>query len=87
MSYEVAFEKGTLRFDGETVTFTAADGDIKPVTTSGDTGINREIAYYVDILASNKPNTENPPEQTVRTMFLLEKCFESGENGGITLEV
>ena len=86
MSYAVEFEKGTLRFDGEAVTFTA-DGITQDVAMPGADGITTEIEYFIDILANNKPNAENPPEQTVNTMYLLEKCFESGENGGITLEV
>ena len=87
MSYTAEFEKGTLRFDGETVSFIAADGSVQSVPLTEEDGIMGEIAYYVDILNSGKPNTYNPPEQTVRTMFLMEKCFESGENGGTTLEV
>ena len=87
MSYKIRFEKGTLEFDGQAVTFTDNSGNIEQISLPEYDGIVGEIGYYLRVLSENLPNDLNPSRQSAYTIYLLEQCFNSAEQNEKTIEV
>ena len=48
--------------------------------------ITEEIRYFTGILENSSQNCKNPPEDSVQTIYTLEKQFESAENNGMLIE-
>lgn len=87
MSYTVEFEQGTLCFDGESVYFIDNSKVRENIELSDQSGIVEEIGYFTRLLIEGEDNDRNPPEQSAYTIYMLEKCFESNEQGGIKLNL
>ena len=48
--------------------------------------IQLEIEFFVDLLLNDKKNTVNHPDNSKKTIELIEKICYSAENGGIWVE-
>jgi len=86
-SYQVDFENGSLVYDGKDVTFTDKDGTVQAVDVTGLDGVVAEIGHFAQVLLGNIENTKCPATESAHAIYLLEKCFESAENGEVILEV
>ena len=45
-----------------------------------------EIEYLAKIFNENLDNDRNPPQESAKTIYALEKLFESAEAGGKVLD-
>ncbi len=45
-------------------------------------GVMGEIKYIVDMLDKKESNSKNPPTESAKTVYALEKLYESADNGG-----
>ncbi|MBQ7897623.1 MAG: Gfo/Idh/MocA family oxidoreductase [Clostridia bacterium] len=82
----VNFEEGALYCDEEGIVHLYADDHsevVLPVESKGE--FYEEIKYYIDVILNNKDNTVNPPEESCRTLELIEKIEESAANGGMII--
>lgn len=82
----VNFEEGALCCDAQGTVHLYADDHsevVLPVESKGE--FYEEIKYYVDLILNNKDNTKNPPEESCRTLELIEKIEESAANDGAVI--
>ncbi len=85
-NYRVEFEQGILTYTNDKVIFTNADGKGEEIALPDRDGIMGEIEYLAEIFDKNLENHRNPPEESAKTIYALEKLFESAEQDGKLLE-
>ena len=83
--YEVTFEQGVLEHKNGQVCFTDNSGVTQTIAVEDADGVMGEIRYFVKILDAGAENRRNPPEESARTIYTLEKLFESAGSGGCEL--
>lgn len=85
-NYKVEFEQGILTYTDDKVIFTDATGTGVEVALPDRDGIMGEIEYLAGIFDQNLDNLRNPPCESAKTIYTLEKLFESAEQDGKLLE-
>ena len=85
-NYKVEFEKGILTYTRDQVIFTKTDGTAESIALPDRDGIMGEIEYLAEIFDKNLDNDRNPPQESAKTIYALEKLFESAEAGGKVLD-
>lgn len=85
-NYKVQFERGVLTYTDDKVIFTGADGAVVEIALPDRDGIMGEIEYLAEIFDKNLENRRNPPEESAKTIYTMEKLFESAEQDGKVLE-
>ncbi len=85
--YKVVFENAMIEYNGyDKVTLYEDSGahviEINETTSS----IQNEIEYFVDLIDNDKKNTVNHPDNSKKTIELIEKIRYSAENDGEWVE-
>ncbi len=77
--YRVNFEMAAIEFNGKDKILLYKDNESTVIDDIEITQsyIKEEIAYFLDIIKNDKENTKNPPEQSMLSVKLAEKIFES----------
>lgn len=85
-NYKVIFEQGVLTYTEDKVIFTDAAGIAAAIALPDRDGIMGEIEYLAEIFDKQEENHRNPPEESAKTIYTMEKLFESAEQDGKILE-
>ncbi|HBP38607.1 MAG TPA: gfo/Idh/MocA family oxidoreductase [Clostridiales bacterium] len=84
--YRIGFEQATVVFDSSVVTVYPRSGaSFTADLPYEEGGIEREIAYFISLIESGRPNEKNPPESAALTVRLAETLRDSALQGGIQL--
>jgi predicted dehydrogenase len=83
--FRVSFEEATVIYDNYSLKVYREDESFTPNIEKGK-GIEREIEYFIKLITKKCENTENRPEDSFKTIELLE-CIRSSadENGKLVL--
>ncbi len=82
--YKIVFENALIEFDGIDKVTLYEDSAPHPVEiTSTASSIQCEIEYFVNLLLNNDENIVNHPDDSKKTIELIEKIRYSAENGGM----
>jgi len=79
VGYTVIFENGTLNFENGIVTFIDNLGEKSEIDVFGKDMVTEEIRYFAEVLDNGLINRRNTPDDSARTIYTLEKLFESAE--------
>lgn len=85
--FEVIFEKGVLKYKDWKLSFADNNGNSNEIIVEDADGVMGEIKYFANILNDGNPNTKNPPEESAKTIYTLEKLFESADLDGMVLKL
>lgn len=81
--YRIGFEEASVVFDSKVVTlYPRCKEPFKVDLPYHETGIEREIAYFIDLIESGKPMDKNPPESAAKSVLLAETLRDSALQGG-----
>ncbi len=81
--YRISFEKASVIFDSATVMVYPRSGEpFQADLAYEEGGIEREIAYFANIISSGQPNLKNPPESAAASVKLAETLLQSSKAGG-----
>ena len=85
--YKIVFENAMIEFDGFNKITLYEDSSSHIIDIGEDvSSIQLEIEFFVDLLLNDKKNTVNHPDNSKKTIELIEKICYSAENGGIWVE-
>ncbi len=86
-TYKITFENALIEYDGNQKVTIYEDDSVHTVNLDGsDNSIQNEIEYFIEVLLNGKENTLNPPEDSKRTIELVEKISYSADNGGMIVK-
>ncbi len=80
--YEVVFTDGVLIYRNGTVEYVPNGKNSTRIEVEDIDGVMGEIKYIVDMLDKKESNSKNPPTESAKTVYALEKLYESADNGG-----
>ena len=85
--FRVSFEQATVIYDNYSLRVYKEKEFFTPTIEKGK-GIEKEIEYFIELITKGRENTENRPEDSFKTIELLE-CIRSSadENGKLVLWV
>ncbi len=86
-TYCIAFEKATVKCEnGKVVVYPRDGGEPWEPKLEGDNFFEYELAYMVDLVATGKENTTNPPESAAKTIRLAECLKKSADANGAIVD-
>lgn len=80
--WDLGYEKGTIKIDGETITVTPVGGEKTVKEFERTSGVTEEVAAWAQSLVDGKPNPLQSPEEALADLEFLEKMFKSGDENG-----
>ncbi len=85
--YKIVFQNALIEFDGFSKVTIYEDSGARVIETGEDvSSIQCEIEYFVDLLINDKKNTVNHPDNSKKTIELIEKIQYSADNDGLWVE-
>lgn len=85
--YRIVFENAMIEYNGTDSVKLYENSAVTPIEVNlTDSSIQCEIEYFVDLLLNDKKNTINHPDNSKKTIELIEKIRYSADNGGVWIK-
>lgn len=84
--FDVAYEGGSLRLAGDTVTVTPKGGEAAKHDIAWTIGVAEEVDAWARGIRDGKRDLAQAPEEALADLEFVEKMFRSGEEGGKWME-
>lgn len=85
--YAVACEQGTVWVSrGKVIVTKDGQEEVREFPDEGN-GVKQEIRAWAESLTMGVPNERQSPEEALRDLIFLEACLQSGEKGGLPVEL